>query len=1373
MDPEPKDDMLWAFIARSLYLGVASYAVVIAVGFLRDYLRRYLLNYGPRSLHPTLHTMPKMRNTFIKYRDSKPYVFYLLELIRFSLNMLVCIIYVIGTYARNVPTYMEIIYKVTTSIFATDLLLRILFTESAFSFAFSLQVCVESFSYPSLLIASGPHAYLNLAFLRAIGLYQSYLVLERRLFMQMMSSRRLLIKLVLQNLVLFYTLAAAIQLLEIPGDLLSVGFRQKWLNFDEWNFLNACYFIIVTLSTVGYGDFSPATVQGRIFTLFIIIIGIVIFASVGSELLAHAKRGRGSGWFVKSHRTRHVIVTGTPNATDLFHFVSEFYSDPRDSNISAKIVVLLDELKWSEAEWYQSIAKNYFLQVRVQYLNGSVSNSLDLRRAGIETADAVFILSSQADGEDPACQDSKTIISALAIRNVRTDIPIYAQTLLENSNLQIHTALTSPSTFSTEETFFRGKEMHVSAAYSGLFHKVLQIQYSSFPQLYRKNGVQESFNEVVRKHIGEESNGKRYDSVYTRNDDLARSQLVCLQEIQMALMSGNIKANGVGTLLSNMYLDVQAKEITDTEPPWLSEYHMGASCGLVYAIVPKELHEVSLKDIAVELYHLGLIVIATSDARNIFPRPILQNDVLLQQGDLAMVLTYHETSAVHAALNLTALRYATQNLHHKASLRLFDSQGNIKGIGRLSSNGERDEIENNAAKPLGSTSMSPQLDRISDLRPSQSGDDLDALLEDGDLDTRQDPTSTRTHEGGSISENASSGPLPRGLKGHVIVAAQGEAPVDNMTLLLMNLWRKDDRKSLANVRRATVVIVHPSISDKFRQRFFRFEGKSLFFVEGPPTSRATWRKAKLNTAKAVATMADYTQKGYTTDSQTIFTLLTLDVSTTDDQNLFICSDLVEEKSLEYLREPLHARRRGAALGDPFHRSLFASQFRSFASGGEVVSEDGHAHREPAYKVSPQPVPKEVDERQEVQPSGSPQLTGGHQHKARRSSLLHLSSALNPGFLSELGSLDKGAARMAQAATENAIASPPGIEVDPAARPGAARARRRALFSRSRYASGELLVQSSATTLLVREYIEPGFVGFFTNILGTDSRNLGMKIRLVRIPPTMFDPRNGLLRSDGQKLVRYQTIFNSLIRIGVTPLGLYRSGTAPILLPSKSRKRRGTAVREELRRLLDQSNPVKCDNRFGGMLGGAQFAEFLRRVFGTVAEVLPHEVQQEIGKHEVHGVRSNSTSSTRDSGDKESSESQNEGPKNETNASSHRDNNIRRSEQNIDSNERVTPSHDNQNGGPGVASHHSKRLFNSISRREQNLEVPGAARYKEKRDILNLLPYVYTLPDPNTWCGEKDAVYVLCDPKFDLPENWTDTSDEVNRTATKDSASREV
>ena len=49
--------------------------------------------------------------------------------------------------------------------------------------------------------------------------------------------------------------------------------------FEGWDWLDAFYFCVVTLATVGYGDFTPTTPFTKIFTIFYIIngIGILLF----------------------------------------------------------------------------------------------------------------------------------------------------------------------------------------------------------------------------------------------------------------------------------------------------------------------------------------------------------------------------------------------------------------------------------------------------------------------------------------------------------------------------------------------------------------------------------------------------------------------------------------------------------------------------------------------------------------------------------------------------------------------------------------------------------------------------------------------------------------------------------------------------------------------------------------------------------------------------------------------------------------------------------------------------------------------------------------------------------------------------------------
>ena len=57
---------------------------------------------------------------------------------------------------------------------------------------------------------------------------------------------------------------------------------------EDLPWLDAFYFCVITLTTIGYGDITPRTDEGKFFTIFYVIIGIGIIATFANLLLQNA-----------------------------------------------------------------------------------------------------------------------------------------------------------------------------------------------------------------------------------------------------------------------------------------------------------------------------------------------------------------------------------------------------------------------------------------------------------------------------------------------------------------------------------------------------------------------------------------------------------------------------------------------------------------------------------------------------------------------------------------------------------------------------------------------------------------------------------------------------------------------------------------------------------------------------------------------------------------------------------------------------------------------------------------------------------------------------------------------------------------------------
>jgi len=54
---------------------------------------------------------------------------------------------------------------------------------------------------------------------------------------------------------------------------------------EKWSWIDSFYFCVVSLTTVGYGDLTPKTNFGKLFTCLYLLIGVAIIASLVNILL--------------------------------------------------------------------------------------------------------------------------------------------------------------------------------------------------------------------------------------------------------------------------------------------------------------------------------------------------------------------------------------------------------------------------------------------------------------------------------------------------------------------------------------------------------------------------------------------------------------------------------------------------------------------------------------------------------------------------------------------------------------------------------------------------------------------------------------------------------------------------------------------------------------------------------------------------------------------------------------------------------------------------------------------------------------------------------------------------------------------------------
>jgi hypothetical protein len=94
----------------------------------------------------------------------------------------------------------------------------------------------------------------------------------------------------------------------VAGALVLTGTIFYW-RFEDWTVVQALYFSVVALTTVGFGDFTPTTAGTQIFTIIYILSGlgvlVALLTSVAQQYVKQKAEGGHARERLSGIRHRH------------------------------------------------------------------------------------------------------------------------------------------------------------------------------------------------------------------------------------------------------------------------------------------------------------------------------------------------------------------------------------------------------------------------------------------------------------------------------------------------------------------------------------------------------------------------------------------------------------------------------------------------------------------------------------------------------------------------------------------------------------------------------------------------------------------------------------------------------------------------------------------------------------------------------------------------------------------------------------------------------------------------------------------------------------------------------------------------------------
>ncbi|KAF4322176.1 hypothetical protein BBO99_00002076 [Phytophthora kernoviae] len=189
----------------------------------------------------------------------------------------------------------------------------------------------------------------------------------------------------------------------------------------DLSFPNLLYFVMVSISTLGYGDIAPVSTSGKFIVAFVILFTFIVvpiqLTRIQETITSHTDY---SSAYSEAKLHPHIIITGYVNADTLPIFFSEFFH-PSNVNWNERVVILNASPPTPEIN---KVLHSY--DSKAQYIVGSPLLDEDLSRAVLSDASACYVLVNRQSSR-PQHADQCCALITIALRRGNPTCPIYTQ----------------------------------------------------------------------------------------------------------------------------------------------------------------------------------------------------------------------------------------------------------------------------------------------------------------------------------------------------------------------------------------------------------------------------------------------------------------------------------------------------------------------------------------------------------------------------------------------------------------------------------------------------------------------------------------------------------------------------------------------------------------------------------------------------------------------------------------------------------------------------------------------------------------------------------------------------------------------------------